>query len=308
MTPPRHVVPGATYLVTRRCSERRFFLLPEEVVTQVVLFCLAVAASACGIEVHGYVCMGNHYHILLTDPLAKLPEFLEWMNGHIAKCLNVHWQRSQNLFDCRQTSCVRLVEAPDVLEKLLYTLLNPVAAGLVRRAEQWPGAWSSPEDYGRVQEFERPELYFDENGDVPRSARLRLVQPRGYQGMSRRQFVAMLRRRLREKEQGIQQRFRENGRRFLGVRAVLARSPFDSPATPSKRGALSPRIACKNEDRRKQALLELVAFWRDYHQALERFVAGFRSTVFPGGTYLMRVRFRIRCRPPPDYWVRPAGG
>jgi REP element-mobilizing transposase RayT len=30
MTLPRQVVPGYDYLITRRCSERRFFLRPDD--------------------------------------------------------------------------------------------------------------------------------------------------------------------------------------------------------------------------------------------------------------------------------------
>ena len=35
MSHARRVLPGTTYLVTRRCSERRFFLRPDALVNQV---------------------------------------------------------------------------------------------------------------------------------------------------------------------------------------------------------------------------------------------------------------------------------
>jgi putative transposase len=44
MTAARRVLPGQTYLVTRRCSERRFFLRPSTVTNAIFLYALAVAA------------------------------------------------------------------------------------------------------------------------------------------------------------------------------------------------------------------------------------------------------------------------
>ena len=45
MSLARPVVPGQTVLITRRCSDRRFFLLPAALINQVLLYCLAVAAE-----------------------------------------------------------------------------------------------------------------------------------------------------------------------------------------------------------------------------------------------------------------------
>ena len=50
MASPRFVLPGRTYLVTRRCSERRFFLKPSPIVQQVYIYCLGVASERYGVS------------------------------------------------------------------------------------------------------------------------------------------------------------------------------------------------------------------------------------------------------------------
>ena len=67
MTEPRPYLPGETYLVTRRCTQRQFLLLPSEIVAQVFMYCLAVAAALSGVEVHGFAVLSNHYHLLVSD-------------------------------------------------------------------------------------------------------------------------------------------------------------------------------------------------------------------------------------------------
>jgi REP element-mobilizing transposase RayT len=52
-------------MITRRCSERRFFLRPDALVTQIFLYCLGTAAAMFGVQLHAFVAMSNHYHLEL---------------------------------------------------------------------------------------------------------------------------------------------------------------------------------------------------------------------------------------------------
>ena len=85
---PRPIVPGATYLITRRCVQRQFLMLPSAKVNRVILFCLARAAALYGLRIHAICVLGNHLHIVLTDPRGLLSEFTRWANEHIARALS----------------------------------------------------------------------------------------------------------------------------------------------------------------------------------------------------------------------------
>ena len=76
MTAPRSIVPGHTYLLTRRCSERRFFLRPDERTTGIFLYCLAEAAERFGIRVLAWMAMSNHYHAVSKTLAASCRSFL----------------------------------------------------------------------------------------------------------------------------------------------------------------------------------------------------------------------------------------
>ena len=75
MTWPRRVVPGTTYLLTRRCTQRRFMLAPRGIVPKLFGYCVALAAERHGIEVHAMTVMSNHWHAVVTDPYGRIPEF-----------------------------------------------------------------------------------------------------------------------------------------------------------------------------------------------------------------------------------------
>ena len=44
MSLPRAIVPGRRYMITRRCSERRFFMRPDRETNNAFIYCLALAA------------------------------------------------------------------------------------------------------------------------------------------------------------------------------------------------------------------------------------------------------------------------
>ena len=43
--------------------------------------CLAEACEKTGWQIHAYVLMGNHYHLLLETPLANLVVGMKWLQG-----------------------------------------------------------------------------------------------------------------------------------------------------------------------------------------------------------------------------------
>jgi REP element-mobilizing transposase RayT len=60
MTAPRQYLRGATYLLTRRCFQRHFFLRPSKRTNEAFRFVLAVAAGRYGIRLHAYCVLSNH--------------------------------------------------------------------------------------------------------------------------------------------------------------------------------------------------------------------------------------------------------
>jgi REP element-mobilizing transposase RayT len=296
MSAPRCVVPGNTYLLTRRCSSRQLFLRPGTDVNQIFSFCLAVAAEKSGVLVHAYCVMSNHYHIVATDPHGALPDFMHWLNEYVAKCTNSLLGRWESFWAPGSYSAVVLGDDDAVMERLVYTYTNPVSAGLVRSHVDWPGARSLPEDIGREVEIDRPAGFFRKRGPVPKTAMLCLVPPPGQQHGSN--LLSLLHDRIRVRESEIHGEFERQGRHFMGRRSVLRQSPKSSPVSPEARRGLNPRVASRDKWKRIETLQRLKQFLSDYRIAWNEFARGDRSAVFPFGTYAMQHRFGVQCDGP----------
>jgi REP element-mobilizing transposase RayT len=180
MSLPRQVLPGATYLVTRRCSQRQFLLRPCKLTNEIFLYVLARAVERFGIKIHAFCVLSNHHHIVLTDPDAKLPAFEQYLDSLVARAVNCSLGRWESFWAPPTYSAVRLVTPADVIDKTAYCLANPVEAGLVRRGSEWPGLWSSPEQVGRAPIVaRRPAGFFRAESHMRQQPRSRSSARRG---------------------------------------------------------------------------------------------------------------------------------
>jgi putative transposase len=288
MSLPRQVTPGRCYLITRRCSERRFFMRPDAETNNAFVYCLAVAAQRTEVGVMFFLAMSNHYHAGIIDNQGRLPEFLEYFHKFFAKHQNALRGRWENFWATEQTSAVELVDAEDVARKMMYTLTNPVKDGLVDRADEWPGASSlGAQLRGDRLVAHRPRHLFRPDGPMPENASLVLTPPPGSESIPHDEFVNALAERLAAEEARLQTERLRGGIEVLGRKAVLEQRWSDAPDSLEPRRQLSPRVACRNIWRRIETLRRNGGFIDAYRAARDLLLSGIEA-VFPEGTYWLR--------------------
>jgi REP element-mobilizing transposase RayT len=294
MTSPRQVLPNVAYLITRRCFARMFLLRPSALVNELFEYVLAVKAEEYGILLHAFCVLSNHWHCVLTDPEGRLPEFQRDLGSTIARALNAAHGRWESFWAPGSYSAVALQTADDVLDKLAYVLANPVVAGLVRRGSEWPGLWSAPACIGAgARLVKRPDHFFRKDGPAPATAWLELTCPTGFD--SAEALRLRLAEELARREDQAARDLAEDGRPFMGARKVLAQRPFARPVSGEPHRGLKPRVASRDKWKRLEAIGRLKHFLAEYRAAWEAFTDGARETVFPEGTYWMRVTCGVTC-------------
>jgi len=235
--------------------------------------------------------MSNHYHIICTDPEGRLPVFSRELNRLLAKSLNSVLGRWENFWaGGTEPSYVRLEDADAVLAATVYAMANPVEAGLVSHGNQWPGLRVC--QGGRNVAW-RPNFYFLENGKAEKKVEFTMtVAPvGGAPGEALKRIQAA----VTEAEKRIRAEFKRDRRAFTGARAVKAQSYFDSPQSLEPRRGLSPRLATKDKELRRDSIARMKAFVCAYREALKSWCAGVRDVVFPFGTYHMAVHHHVYC-------------
>ena len=301
MSLPRPVVQNRTYMVTRRCAERRFYLRPCPEVEQAFLFCLAVAAQRYGIVVCWVCVLSNHYHLGIRDVRGNYPEFLQFFHSLLARCLNVHLSRWENLWSSEQSGVLHLGDPAAVFDKMVYSLTNPVKAQLVDKVVHWPGINSlSFQLRGRPVVVKRPHWFFDKNGEMPDEVELRFARPPEFAELSQEEWAKRICTAVAlEEQKAAELRTKTNGR-IVGRKSILRQSPFSCPKTSTERRGLRPRVASRNKWRRIELLKANKGFLRSYRTACERRRSGGVEVEFPYGTYqLMKLKLVCCQQGPP---------
>ncbi|MGQ0654743.1 MAG: transposase [Betaproteobacteria bacterium] len=130
---------GALYHITSRGNARAAIYV-DDADRRIFLRFLASAITRFKWRLYAYCLMGNHYHLLAETPLPNLSRGMRHLNGCYTQAFNRRHSRVGHVIQGRFDA--KLVERENYLLELgRYIALNPVRAGLVDGADQWP--WSS---------------------------------------------------------------------------------------------------------------------------------------------------------------------
>jgi putative transposase len=131
-------VPDGWYHVFNRGVERRQ-IFPDERSNLHFLELLACLPSRFGVRIHGYVLMGNHYHLQIQTPQANLSRVMQWLNLSYGAWFNRCWQRSGPLVQGRFKAILHEPESTALIINR-YIHLNPVRVKVLGGHEARSGA------------------------------------------------------------------------------------------------------------------------------------------------------------------------
>lgn len=131
---PRIEYEGALYHIMSRgnAGQRVYF---DEAAHELFIDTLDEACRKTGWNVHAYVLMPNHYHLLVETPAGNLVDGMRWLQGTFTSRINARYKRRGHLFQGRYKAL--LVDPDDGSGAYFRTVadhihLNPARAGLLR--------------------------------------------------------------------------------------------------------------------------------------------------------------------------------
>jgi putative transposase len=135
----RIVVPGAPHHVTQR-GNRRMDVFFSDDDREAYLEILHELARKHGLSILAYCLMTNHVHLLAVPVKEEsLALAVGWTHNQYTRRINFANNWRGYLWQGRFHSCP--LDDRGAVAAMRYIELNPVRAGLVKYAEQWP--WSS---------------------------------------------------------------------------------------------------------------------------------------------------------------------
>lgn len=296
MTKPRRHIAGQVALLTRRCSERRYFLRPDDYINQVIPFEVGKWAEERGQDIYAAMAMSNHMHFVNGDTTGDRSDFMRDTMSGIARARNRDLKREKGHFwESGEYGDTVLLDKDAIERKLLYVWLNPVRAGLVERAADWPGFKILPSDWGKTIQIDQPDKFYGRRS--PESAEFTPQPPPEYDDMSLEEVKAHFERLLHKEENKILARRKRAQMGIVGVSAVKALDPMTAPSTEDSTSRINPRFATTDAALMAGAKSSYRAFCDRYETRRQRWLTGkSKKVVFPCGTVQLKRQAPITCK------------
>lgn len=137
---PRFVIPGQPQHVIQR-GNNRTEIFCADADYQFYLEKLHLACEAHGCDIHAYVLMTNHVHLLITPhDEQSLSKAMQMLGRYYVQYYNYCYQRTGTLWEGRYKAT--LIDSETyLLTCMRYIELNPVRADMVAHPSEYP--WSS---------------------------------------------------------------------------------------------------------------------------------------------------------------------
>ena len=151
---PRAFAAGIYHLTAHGSDTRFLFVVDDD--REDFLDRIAIVRARFELGLLSYVLMGNHYHLLVQTPDARVSRALQWLHTEYSRDHNRRYGRRAHLF--RAHAFAREIESDtDLVGTCRYIARNPVVAGLVRDPFAW--RWGSACAHAGLL---RPRITLDE--------------------------------------------------------------------------------------------------------------------------------------------------
>ncbi len=284
--------------VTTRTIQGRLLLRPSTSFNEIFLGTLGRAQAVYGLELHGFVALSNHYHLLCSpqDP-EQLAEFMRLFNSKLAREIGRLYDWREKVWGRRFLPIAVTEEPAAQIARLTYLLSHSSKEGFVASPKEWPGphcvdallegkplrgTW-----FNRTLEFEARRQGVDFGvRDFATVETVTLSPLPCWRHLAPAEYRCRVAEIVQQIEEEARIRQRETGREPRGAAFVLRQNPHQRPLRCKRSPAPVVHAATKAA---RRALMEAYrAFVAAYRCAAERLRAG-----------ELDVRFPPHCFPPP---------
>jgi REP element-mobilizing transposase RayT len=298
---------------TTRTKHSELWFVNNKKFEEKILAYRAKYAEIFNVKLLAVAIEGSHVHQLAFYPDENSAAFQQALNSMIARiaphyCVNYH---NYKFWERRYSKELIPNHPDDIINKFLYTVLQPVQDGLVERISDYPGYnclsdairgidrkfklvnWSS---YNRARRGNKQVNIKDYTEEYT----LKYERIPGLEHLSRKEYIKYISDKVEERRLEIVKERREEGKGFVGKENLKKTKPGTRAKNPKKstRYSFRPRVDSICPERRQVAKDFYFKMYDEYKKASARYRKGFLHTEFPPGMYRPHLSTRITHPPP----------
>ena len=162
---PRFVIPGQPQHIIQRGNNREPIFFSDEdyqFYKEKLLDC----SKKHDCEIHAYVMMTNHVHLLVTPHTENgLSKLMQSLGRYYVQYINYYYERTGTLWEGRYKATL-IDSNAYMLTCMRYIELNPVRAGMVDRPGDYPWSSYAYNAQGKADELVTPHVLYNHLGST----------------------------------------------------------------------------------------------------------------------------------------------
>ena len=286
---------NVTSEITQVTIQRRYLLKPDARLNPLIIGALAKAMKRYPIQLHGFVFLSTHFHLLATFSDAKrMADFMRYFTQKLSKEVKIVHDWDAVVFPERYGH-VELSQEPVVdLARLRYVFQNSCKENLVLSPLDWPGVSSAE---ALVSGEPMKGLWIDRSAyhkarnrgedasaaDFAEELELSLSPVPSQNHLAPEEYRQLMIDMVRQVEAETLLRHKEENTAPIGIRKIMDRDPHYR----SGKEKTSPRpwFHALSREARKAMRTALTWIVAAYREAAERYRQGDFGVEFPEGTF-----------------------
>jgi hypothetical protein len=297
---PRWIKEGSVYSLTQRTVDRQFLFRPDPVVENIIGASAARALKKHPVNLHWLDVNINHETMGLspvdgsTQGLTNVARFKQMYHRLLAEELNRYLGREGGIFSSRSRD-IECLDHQSAVDKMFYSMTNPVKDGLVDRTAHWEGFSSYPAlACGKSPVY----TYIDRTawhkagglrskkplGAFTKTIRLEFTSLPGWAHLTADQQAAQARRECRILEQQYRKERQRNGREVMGKAKMEKLDHRDRPKSKPVR-TRKPLCHAASKEAAQAYIESFKDFLKAYREASCSYRSGCSDVVFPSGSF-----------------------
>lgn len=284
--------------ITSRTVNSALWFVNNRPLEDVILGYIAKYSERHTVSLYAAAIEGNHIHLVTQFTKGNRGAFMQVLNSTIARALPRYTNHPGGPVFARRYSNEFLPAAEDLENWFFYTVLQPIQDGLVERLSDYNGyncfqdaIWGRDRTYHIVNwtayneaKRWRPEVKVT---DFLEAHTLRYMRLPGYEELSQKEYVKLMKEKLEVRRQEILAARRAEGKGFAGPSAIRKTVPGSFPSTTktSTQHTHRPRVLSVCPKRRAETLAWYFRIYYAHQAASYEYRNGNLNAGFPPGTY-----------------------
>lgn len=138
------------YHITTRSNSKEWFYLPIHECWEICVEALEKSKKKFNIELHAFVLMNNHYHMMVRTPECDIDVFMQFFNKFMSSRINMAIGKVNHVFGTPYKWSI-IDNSHYYANAIRYLYQNPVRAGLCLEVESYPYSTLNKESRKKIK-------------------------------------------------------------------------------------------------------------------------------------------------------------